>query len=319
MGIKLINSSAYVPKKKVLNSYYEQKFGLSRGWIEQRTGIRCRHQAESDLLVSELAANSVKLVIQEELPIDFLICTTSTPDSLLPSTANKIAAILKIEKILCFDLMSGCAGFLQALIVANSLLENGYYKRGIIVAAEKMSIIIDEDDPVCAPIFGDASSAWLVEHSSEQNVKASYIDNDTDGVHFLYIPTCHNLVDKQQMYFSSKVFMDGKNVFKYAVNSMCTSISEVLNAAQMTMDDIDYIIPHQANLRIINAIAKQSNINSDKVLTVIQNHGNIVNASIPLTLHVYKELLHNKNILMTAFGAGFNFGAMIISNFIAKS
>lgn len=315
MGIKVIASSMYLPERLVDNAYYEKKFNKPTGWVEQRTGIITRHKSEKDTLVSDLASKSVLPLLSEiESPIEFLICTTSTPDSLLPSTANRIAQMLNLNNVFCFDLMSGCAGFLQALVVANSLLESGLYRRGMIVAAEKMSLIIDEDDPVCDPIFGDASAAIIVEYHPEKNVFGIYMGNECTGVDFLHIKPTHQLDLALQQEAKNKVYMDGQQVFKNAVRFMAASAKQALDQAKMPISDIDFIIPHQANMRIITAVAEMLDIELDKVLVTINHLGNVVNASIPITLNINKSKLRNKQLLITAFGAGFNYGALIIKD-----
>lgn len=308
MGIKIVETACYLPEHIKKNDVYEKEFDLPCGWIEQRTGIIERHVADNDVYSSDLACRAIER-LNNSNTAEFLICTSSTPDSLLPSNANRIAQKLALNNIVCFDLMAGCSSFLYGMVVANALLQNGLFKRGLIVATEKMNMIIDQNDRITAPIFGDSSAVWLVEKQKTNNIKAIYWGSDSTGVDDLYIPIFNGDTS-----FKPKVVMNGKHVFKNAVNKMAESILKSLNTASMKIDDIDYIIAHQANKRIIEQVGMKIGVPEDKVLISIETLGNIVSSSIPITYHNNKEKLSGKNIALVAFGAGYNFGSIIFTD-----
>jgi 3-oxoacyl-[acyl-carrier-protein] synthase-3 len=311
MGFKILETAYFLPKNIVKNDIYEKKFDLKAGWIEQRTGIIQRHVADSDVYSSDLACNAIDQ-LNGFHDTEFIICTSSTPDSLLPSNANRIAQKLALDQIVCFDLMSGCSSFLYGLIVANSLLDSGLFKRGLVVGTEKMEMIIDQNDRVTSPIFGDSAAVWFIEHIGDKNIKALHWESDSKGVDDLYIPIINQ--NNVESLPQPKVVMNGKHVFKNAVNKMSESILKSLNAAGMTIDDIDYLIPHQANKRIIQEVGIKIGFPEEKILISITQLGNVVSSSIPITYHMNKEKLSGKNILLVAFGAGYNFGSMIVNN-----
>ena len=305
MGIRITETKRFLPIESRDNLFYEEKFELPVGWIETRTGIKTRHYALNSVTSSDLAYNAAKNLTNAS-KAQFLLNATASPDSLLPSNANRIAEQLGLVNPVCFDLMAGCSGFLHLFVTAYSLLNSGLYTAGIITASEKMSTIIDQEDKNTASLFGDAGAAWFVEYDPNNNVHAIYLGSDSTGVSDLLIPV--STENKRQM-----VKMDGKKVYKNAVNKLAFSISAALDSAKMTIEDIDYIISHQANARIIEQVRAQLGAPEEKVLLSITHLGNISNASIPFTFDLYKEQLIGKTVIFTAFGAGYNYGAIVLT------
>lgn len=214
--------------------------------------------------------------------------------------------------------MAACASFLYTLSVANAFLMSGMYKRGIVVGADKMSAIINSDDPYTAPLFGDGAGAFLVEKSEDPEIKivSTFLKSDNNGIDKLFIKAGGSELPLNEELLKIKdnyVTMLGKDVFVNAIERMAESISYVANDAGLSLSEIDYIIPHQANQRIISAVYKKLNCNHLKFCSIIENHGNIINASIPTSYHLYKNLFGvASNIIMVAFGGGYNYGALLL-------
>lgn len=312
MALQIIDSAAYLPNKTVNNVFFEEKFDLSPGWIQQRTGIVQRHIAEEHETVSYMATECVKKLLPKQ-GIDFLLCATSSPDSLLPSVANRIAKSLNIDNILCLDLMSGCAAYMQGLLMVDSLLRSGNFRRGILVGAERMGYIIDSNDSKASPVFGDAAAGLLLEYDSRSERLAMFAGNIGSGLDALQIPI-DNMVSTADHTYDTKVLMEGRAVFKEAITALTYLIERTLSESKLSIEDIDYIVPHQANARILESVCKELRIPEEKMLQVIPHCGNIVNASIPYTTHYYKERLKGKTVLFCAFGAGFNYASYLLRN-----
>ncbi|BCA94624.1 3-oxoacyl-[acyl-carrier-protein] synthase 3 protein 2 [Legionella antarctica] len=317
----IIDSSVYVPKQVVSNDVYEKKFNLEKNWIEKRTGIQLRHLAEETQSTSDLAVEAIKPILSRNSePIEFILCATSTPDSLLPSTANKICNKLDLNHdVFCFDIMAACSGFLYALSVANAFIQSGLYQSGIVVGSDKMSAIINQEDPYTCTLFGDAAGAFLLKKSShsDKGIISTVLGSDSTGVDKLFIKAGGSeipMTSQRLLNNEHYVTMLGKEVFINAVNKMTSMIDKVTEKSGLSSKEIHYIIPHQANQRISDAVYdKLGRPEHVKMFSIIKNHGNIVNASIPVTYHCYqKEMSSNKNMIMVSFGAGFNFGALHI-------
>jgi 3-oxoacyl-[acyl-carrier-protein] synthase-3 len=315
-----MDSSIYIPEKNIKNDFFEKKFALEDGWIEKRTGIMTRNVAHSES-TSDLAVKAIiPLLERNKEKIDFILCATSTADSLLPSTANKICDKLHLNNtVFCFDIMAACSGFLFTLAVANSFINSGLCKTGIIVGAEKMATIIDQDDSLTSPLFGDAAGAFLIGKSPLENkgIVSTLLESDSTGVDKLFIksggsefPLTVERLQAKEHY----VTMHGRDVFINATKQMTSMIEQIIEINQLSLKDIHYIIPHQANKRISEAIYK--NLGCPAHITmcnIIEEHGNIVNASIPVAYHLFKNQIgSNKNVIFVSFGAGFNYGAHLL-------
>lgn len=312
LALRIIGSSAYLPSTTVDNRFYEEKFSLTPGWIQQRTGIVSRRIATAHESVSYMATQCAESLLHES-GVDFLLCATASPDSLLPSMANRVAQNLGLNNILCLDIMSGCAAYLQGLIMVDSLLRSGNFKRGLLIGAERMGYIIDPNDRKASPVFGDAAAGLLFEHDAESECLALFAGNIANGLNALQIPIDENISTLEHTY-DKKVVMEGKAVFKEAITALTYIIRRVLQEAKLGIADIDYIVPHQANARILESVCKELGIPEDKMLQVIPHCGNIVNASIPYTTHYYRDKLKNKTVLFCGFGAGFNYAAYLLRN-----
>lgn len=249
--------------------------------------------------------------------VDLLICATSNPDYRFPSTGSIIAHNLGLNNAYAYDIQAACAGFLVALEDGSAYIKSGLRKKVVVVAAEKMSSMTNYTDRATCPLFGDGAGAMLLE-PTEENV--GIIDGvfhiNGEGLEHLWmpaggsaLPASHETVDAQQHY----VIQDGRNVYKNAVTDMLESSLEVMNRNNLTIDQVDWFIPHQANLRIIEAVGSRLGIDNEKVLVNIEKYGNTSAASIPLCLDEYKDRLKKGDrVILTAFGAGFTWGALYI-------
>ena len=249
--------------------------------------------------------------------VDLLLCATSNPDYRFPSTASVIIHGCELKNCYGYDIQAACAGFIVALQTANAYIKSGLYKKVIVVTAEKMSSMTDYQDRNTCPLFGDAAAAVLIE-PTEENI--GIIDGvyhvNGEGLPFLLMkaggsaePASHETVEARHHY----VYQEGRNVYKHAVTDMVESSKDIMKRNNLTVNDIDWFVPHQANLRIIEAVGGRIGIPEDKVLVNIQHYGNTSAASIPLCLDEYKnKLKKGDKVVLTAFGAGFTWGAMYI-------
>lgn len=310
---------AFLPEYRLTNDEISTMVDTTDEWIMQRIGIKERRILKGEgLATSDMGAWAVKDLLKKTGTspdeIDMLICATITPDVNLPATANIIAHKTDIHNAWSFDLNAACSGFIFSLATATQFIESGRYKKVVIVAAEKMSSIINYKDRTTCPLFGDAASAVLVEPNTEDFGVYDYI-NRVDGLgrHHLQIkaggslkPATAETVENGEHY----LYQEGQAVFKAAVSSMADVAVEIMDKNNITSDDISWLVPHQANMRIIEATAKRMKISKDQVMINIQKFGNTTAATIPLCLWDYeKKLKKGDNIILAAFGAGFTWGS----------
>lgn len=317
MASKIIGTGGYLPEKIVTNFDLEKSIDTSDEWIRSRTGITQRHIAASDEFTSHLgykaalaAINSAGISKDE---IDLIITCTNTPDNSFPSTANKIHGYLDFgsKKIPSFDLQAICSGFIYGLEVADSMIKSGKYKTVLLICADKMSSIVDWQDRSTCVLFGDGAGAVVLQAS---NTDSGIIDCEifSDGglCDILYTDGGVSSTGK-----SGVVQMMGQEVFKNATLKMAASVQNILTKNSLSLDDVTYFIPHQANLRIINNIVSQFNIDPNKVIVTVDRHANCSAASIPLAL-AQLQLTNNMKsgdiLLFTAFGAGATWGAAVV-------
>lgn len=291
-------------------------------WIMQRIGIKERRICkDSSKATSDLGVNAVNDLLRKTNTtpdeIDMLICATITPDMPFPATANIIAQKVGINHAWSFDLNAACSGFVFALSTAVQFIESGRYNKVIVVAAEKMSAITNYTDRTTCPLFGDAGTAVLLEPTIEDLGVVDYI-NKVNGLgrHHLHMkaggsmrPANHDTVDGMEHF----VYQEGQVVFKAAVSSMADIAEEIMQKHNLKSEDIAWLVPHQANMRIIDATARRMGLGTDRVMINIQKYGNTTSATIPLCLWEYeKQLKKGDNIILVAFGAGFTWGSVYL-------
>ena len=310
----------YVPDYILNNEELSRMVDTTDEWITTRVGIKERRiLTEEGLGTSYLARKAAKQLIQktgvDPDTIDALIVTTTTPDYEFPSTASIVLGKLGLKNAFAFDFSAACCGFLYTLDVAASMIQSGRYKKIIVIGADKMSSLVDYTDRATCVLFGDGAGAVLVEATEEENVgvQNSYLRTDGQGLPFLHMkaggsvcPPSHFTVDHRLHY----LYQEGRTVFRYAVTDMSNDVMKIMEMNNLKAEDVNWVIPHEANLRIIEAVTKRAGIPLDKVVVNIDHYGNTSAATIPLALwDAESQLKKGDNVIFTAFGAGFVHGA----------
>jgi len=313
---------AWAPQQVVTNAQLETIMNTTDEWITARTGIRERRWLQDDTLAtSDMGAKAVEGLLQktgtDRGEIELLICCTATPDMAFPATANVITDKLGMHNTAGFDLSAACSGFLFGLNTAARYIECGVYKKIIVVGADKMTSIMDLQDRATAIIFGDAGGAVLVEPDTEGYGLIDGIMR-SDGIGRTYLcqkaggslnPASAETVARREHY----IHQEGKTVFKFAVTNMAGVAGEIMERNQLSADDVQWLVPHQANKRIIDATRERTQLPEEKVMINIQRFGNTTNASIPLCLHEWEPLLKKgDNLIFAAFGGGFTWGSLYV-------
>ena len=320
--ILMTGIGSYLPKNKTSNVDLEKLMDTSDEWIKKRTGINFRHYVEDNEFTSDMGTNAAKLAILNaglnSNEIDLIIVATTTPDDTFPSTAAKIQKNLG-SKAISFDIQAVCAGFIYAISVGVAMLRDGYGKKCLVIGADSMSKLLDWDDRSTAVLFGDGSGAVVLENSTLQDES---VHNDqwgvlatkifTNGKYYDLLGTDGGVSKNMSTGF---LRMNGKEIFKHAVDKLSSSLLMCLEECNMNINDIDWLIPHQANQRIINAVSNKVKIHQNKIISTISIHGNTSAASIPLALDVAikKGKIKNGNILaLQAIGGGLSWGSLIL-------
>lgn len=313
---------SYLPDYILTNEELSKMVDTSDEWIMTRIGIKERRiLKEEGKGTSDMGAEAVKRLLKKTNTspeeIDFLLCATVTPDMQFPATANIIADKVGIKNAFGFDMNAGCSGFIFALTTAARYIETGFCKKMILVGAEKMSSIVDYQDRATCPIFGDGAAAVLIEPTTEDvGIMDSILHVDGSGRKHLHQkaggsikPPTHATVDAREHY----IYQEGQAVFKHAVVDMADVAEEMMKKHNLTADDVAYLVPHQANLRIIDAVAHRMGLDRNKVMINIHKYGNTTSATIPLCLHEWEpKLKKGDNLILAAFGAGFTWGAVYV-------
>jgi 3-oxoacyl-[acyl-carrier-protein] synthase-3 len=312
----------YAPETKLTNADLEKMVDTNDEWIKSRTGISERRiLKEPGKATSDMAVPAILEILAKRnlaaTDIDCIICATVTPDMVFPATANIISDKVGATNAWGFDLGAACSGFLYALTTGASLIESGRYKKVIVVGADKMSAIVDYTDRNTCIIFGDAAAAVLLEPNEEGlGVQDSILKSDGSGRDYLHMKAGGSLKPASVETVLAKehfAYQEGKTVFKFAVKGMADVSAELLERNKLTGDDIAWLVPHQANLRIIDATAERMGISKDKVMINIERYGNTTAATIPLCLYEWKDKLKKgDNVVLAAFGGGFTWGATLV-------
>ncbi len=312
----------YVPDYILNNQELSSMMDTSDEWITTRVGIKERHiLKDKHLGTSFLAAKAVEDLFAktQHTPdeIELIICATTTADHIFPSCASMIAGKTGIKNALAFDIQAACSGFITGLELGTAFIQSGKYKKILVIGAEKMSAITDYTDRTTAPLFGDAAAVVLLEATSEElGIMDSLIHTDGIGAKHLQMkaggsanPTSAETLEKREHY----IYQEGQAVFKHAVSNMSDVSAQIMEKNNLTKDDVAWLIPHQANLRIIDAVAKRTGVEHDKIIINIERYGNTSAASIPLCIwESESKFKKGDNIILTAFGAGFTWGAVYL-------
>ena len=314
--------NAWVPEYVLTNKELETLVETTDDWITTRTGIKTRHILKGEGQgVSVIGINAVQGLLEktqtDPSEIELVIFATVTPDMLFPDTANLVANAVGIKNAFCFDISAACSGFLYALTTGAKFIESGTHKKVLVIGADKMSSIIDYSDRTTCVIFGDGGGAVLLEPDTEgYGVLDSLHKSDGVGAQYLYqkaggskYPATHETIDQREHY----VYQNGRPVFKAAVNGMANVVKRVMERNDLNKDDITWLVPHQANKRIIETVAREADFPMEKVMINIHKYGNTTAGTLPLCLHDWESQLNKgDNLILTAFGGGFTWGAIYL-------
>lgn len=310
----------YVPEDVLTNKDLESMVDTNDEWITSRTGIKERHILKGkDQGTSVIAVEAVNGLLKKTNTkaeeIDLIICATTTPDMVFPATANVIADKIGASNAFGYDLQAACSGFIYALTTGSQFIETGKYKKVVVIGADKMSSIVDYTDRTTCIIFGDGGGAVMLEPTDDDyGIKDSIMKSDGSGEPYLHMkaggsrrPATEETVRNREHF----AYQEGSMVFKFAVKNMADVAAEVMERNGLTGDDIAYLVPHQANKRIIDATANRMGVSEEKVMLNIQNYGNTTSGTIPLCLFDYEhKLKKGDNLILAAFGGGFTWGAI---------
>lgn len=314
--------NAWVPEYRLTNHELSKMVDTSDEWIMQRVGIKERRILKGEGLgSSDLGEQAVKGLLEKTNTspdeIDLVICATVTPDMSFPATANIISDKCGIKNAFSFDLEAACSGFLFALQTGATYVETGRYKKVIVVGADKMSSITDYTDRTTCPLFGDAAGAVLLEPTTEEYGLMDHVfHTDGSGRKYLHMkaggsirPPSHETVDNKEHY----IYQEGQSVFKFAVSNMADVSVEIMERNNLKAEDIAWLVPHQANLRIIDATGRRMGLSPEKVMINIENYGNTTAATIPLCIWEYEsKLKKGDKLILAAFGGGFTWGSIYL-------
>ena len=320
MFAQILGTGSYLPEKILTNEDISKFVDTSDDWIKQRVGIERRHCANETETTSYMATQAAKKALEAAHltanDIDTIIVATSTPDFIMPSTASMIHQNLQIDnfKVRCFDISAACSGFVYALDIAKQYVETGVSRNILVIGTEKMTRVLDWNDRSTCVLFGDGAGAVVISTSQEKKILSSLLFTDGSCLDMLNVPNNLPTSRGQSINIDPYLIMEGNKVFKFAVSRLSSLAGELIQDAGIKASDIDWLVPHQANYRILNSTAKKIDIPMYKVVTTLQDHGNTSAASIPLALdHAVKtnQIKSGDTIISEAFGAGFVWGGFI--------
>jgi 3-oxoacyl-[acyl-carrier-protein] synthase-3 len=315
---RITGTGSYLPEKVLSNADLEKMVETSDEWITDRTGIKKRHIVDGETtcdLAEHAARNAMDAAGVSKDEIDLIIVATTTPDRVFPSTACLLQERLDIHGCPAFDVQAVCTGFVYALGIADLFVTSGKAKHALVVGAETLSNIVDWNDRSTCVLFGDGAGAVVLSASEEQGILSTHMHADGQYKELLTVPA--GISEKPEVLKAGEAFMQmkGNEVFKVAVNTMGRIVDETLDSNNMNRSMIDWLVPHQANIRIINAIAKKLNMSKDNVVITVDEHGNTSAASIPLAFDIAVRdgrIKRDDLVLMEAFGGGFTWGSALL-------
>ena len=316
---RITGTGSYLPERIMTNADLEKVVDTTDQWIQDRTGIKQRHIAADDQatcdLAEQAALKAIEAAAKSTQDIDLIIVATTTPDQVFPSTACLLQKKLGIHGCAAFDVQAVCTGFVYALGIADKFIKTGSAKCALVVGAETLSRIVDWTDRGTCVLFGDGAGAVILEASDEPGILSSHLHADGEYENLLSVP---NGISKDQARFREEgahITMKGNEVFKMAVNTLGRIVDETLAHNQLDKSDIDWLVPHQANIRIINATGKKLGLSPDRVVVTVDKHGNTSAASVPLALDTAVregKIKAGETVLLEAFGGGFTWGAVLL-------
>jgi len=313
---RIVGTGSYLPEKVLSNHDLEKMVETSDQWIQDRTGIKKRHIVADNETTTDLAFNAAERAIEaagiSNDDIDLIIVATTTPTRIFPSTAALVQQKLNISGCPAFDVQAVCTGFIYALTVADKFIKSGSVKNALIIGAESLSRIVDWTDRNTCVLFGDGAGAVVLQASEETGILSTHIHSDGNYNELLSVPTGPGSVESD---ISPYIEMKGNDVFKVAVRTLSSIVDETLAANNLNKHDVDWLIPHQANIRIIQATAKKLSMSMDHVVVTVDEHGNTSAASIPLALDTAVRdgrIQRGEMLLLEAFGGGFTWGSTLL-------
>lgn len=316
---RIIGTGGYLPDKVLSNEDLEKMVETSDEWIRERTGIRKRHIAVEGQTTCDLAEAAARQALEaanvDAEDIDLIIVATTTPDKVFPSTACLLQKRLGNRRCASFDIQAVCTGFVYALTVADKFIRTGCAKKALVVGAETLSRIINWEDRGTCVLFGDGAGAVVLEASEQPGILSTHLHADGYFDELLHVPagvsTNYDLVKEGKAYLE----MQGNEVFRMAVRTLGRIVDETLEASNMDKSQVDWLVPHQANIRIINATAKKLDMPMERVVVTVDDHGNTSAASVPLALNVAVRdgrIKDGDTVLLEAFGGGFTWGSVLL-------
>ncbi len=317
MYSRITGTGSYLPENVRTNLDLEKIVDTSNQWIIERTGIEQRHvvdeQDSASILGARAAERAIKAAGLDKTDIDMIICATATPDRLFPSTACFIGRHLDLPGVAAFDVIAACAGFVYGMSIADQYIKSGHKKNVLVVGTEVLSRIVDWTDRTTCVLFGDGAGAVVLSASEEPGLLSTHVHSDGQYVDLLYAP--NNIRGQEMGCAQPKVFMSGNEVFKVAVKTLSSIVDETLEANNMEKSDIDWLVPHQANIRIIQATAKKLQMDMEQVVVTVNKHGNTSSASIPLALDEAVRdgrIKKGQTVLLETFGGGFAWASALV-------
>lgn len=319
----ILGVGSYLPSKIVDNFYFEKTMDTSDEWIKSRTGISERRMANENEASSDLgtkaALNAMQCAKLSPEDIDLIIVATSTPDMIFPSTACLIQANIGAHNAVAFDISAACSGFVYGLSIADQFIKTGMHQNVLVIGAEVMTRVLDYSDRSTAILFGDGAGAVVIGNVDEGGILSTYLGSDGKGKDFLGIPAGGSKLPASKATVENRLHtikMAGNDVYKFAVRVMGEASLKALKMANLDTSEIDYLIPHQANIRIIEASAKRLHLGMDKVYVNLNKYGNMSAASIPVALdEAYREgkIKKGDNVVLVGFGGGLTWGSSVIN------
>lgn len=316
---RIIGTGGYLPEKILTNADLEKIVDTSDEWIRERTGIQQRHIAEEGQTTCDLAEQATLRALEmsgiDANTIDLIIVATTTPDKIFPSTACLLQSRLNIHGCPAFDVQAVCSGFVYGLSVADQFIKTGMTKRALVVGAETLSRITDWSDRNTCVLFGDGAGAVILEASEQAGILSTHIHADGKYEELLHVPSGPSKLPSTDAVAERSMQMKGNEVFKMAVNTLSRIAKETLEANGIQKEDIDWLVPHQANLRIIKGTAKKLKLTDDQTVVTVHKHANTSSASIPLALDEAirdGRIQRGQLLLLEAFGGGFTWGSALI-------
>jgi len=319
MNSKVIGTGSYLPKKIMTNHDLAQIIDTSDEWIKERSGIRQRHIIADNEATSDLASNAaisaLKMANLEPSEIDLIIVATFTGDKPLPSTATMVQKKINAVNAVAFDVSAACTGFIYGLTIADQFIKTGFYKNILVIGAETLTRFTNWEDRSTCILFGDGAGAVVLEASNESGILSTHIHADGQYENLLHVPSGPSKLPKTDDIAERTMEMKGNEVFKVAVNTLSRIATETLEANHLTKDQIDWLVPHQANLRIISATGKKLGLRDDQVVVTVNKHANTSSASVPMALDEAVRdgrIQRGQLLLLEAFGGGFTWGSALI-------